>query len=813
MKPIYRFNQLVIFVLFFFLLQGIQAQISAVVFDEKDLPLAFANVLLLKASDTSLVKGSITENNGLFRIDDVNDGTYLLEISVIGFQTYRSIVFDVKNQKPTKDLGKLVLKEDIALLKTVDVVAKKPLFEQKIDRMLINVENSITAAGATALEILERSPGVVVNRQNNAITMTGKEGVIVMMNGKINRMPISAVVQLLAGMPSNNIKRIELITTPPANFDAEGNAGFINIVLKQSNDLGLNGSYTLTGGFGKGSVLAGGINFNYRKKSFNIYGDYSFNRKSQESTLILDREVQLQGETIRTLVEMVRNPSTQRNHNFRLGVDLDLTKKTILGALISGYDNQYSQLGITQSTESRNGITDTLLNIRVNETNHWQHLAGNLNLQHNFRDGESLSFDVDYLNYYNNQPANYYTSYLDGSNKFLFQEESFSSKLTPINVGVSSVNYSKRFSEALKMDLGVKGTVSRFDNDVTAAMIKNGIQENDPSLTAKYRLEESIFAAFSSFDVKLDDKTSMKLGLRYEYTNSNLGTKERANIVDRHYGRLFPSFYLARTFNENHSANISYGRRITRPTFNDLAPFVFFVDPNTFLSGNAALQPSLSNSLKLDYRFKSTLISLLYSVEDSTISLFQPRVITGTKKVLYAAQNMKNRKSAALVFALPITMTKWWTMQNNLIGTWQEVNTYFENNLVQIHNQNLQLVWINSFTLPKAFSAEMVGVYQTKALSGAAVILPYRVLNVGIQKKFKDNHGTLRFGIDDVLNSAKVRFETNLPEYNVVSTGVLDFSQRTFKLSYSRNFGNRQLKGNRQRTTGAEEERRRVNNQ
>lgn len=812
MRTNYPFIRLFIFVLFFFLHQGIQAQISTVVFNEKETPLAFANVLLLKASDTSLVKGAITEKDGLFRIDDVNDGTYLLEISMIGFQTYRSTVFEVKNKKPIKELGSLVIKEDVALLEAVDVVAKKPLFEQKIDRMLINVENSITAAGATALEILERSPGVVVNRQNNTIAMTGKEGVIVMMNGKINRMPISAVVQLLAGMPSNNIKRIELITTPPANFDAEGNAGFINIVLKQTQDLGLNGSYSLTGGFGKGSILAGGINFNYRKKNFNLYGDYSYNRRNQEFTSSLDREVQLNGETIRTLIESVRNPSAQRNHNLRLGVDLELTKKTILGVLISGYDNQYNQLGISQSTQSRNGITDTLLNIKVDEINHWQNLAGNLNLQHTFNDGESLTFDADYLHYYNNQPANYYTSYLDGSNKFLFQEQSFSGKLTPINVGVSSLNYSKRFSDALKMDLGVKGTLSRFDNDVTAAMIKNGIQVKDPSLTAKYRLEESIFAAFSSFDVKLDDKTSMKLGLRYEYTNSNLGTKEQANIVDRHYGRLFPSFYLARTFNENHSANISYGRRITRPTFNDLAPFVFFVDPNTFLSGNAALQPSFSNSLKLDYRFKSTLISVLYSVEDSTISLFQPKVIAGTKKVLYAAQNMKNRKSAALVFALPITLTKWWNMQNNLIGTWQEVNAYFDKNLIQVHNQNLQLVWINNFTLPKDFSAEMVGVYQTKALSGAAVTLPFGVLNIGIQKKFKDNLGTLRFGIDDVLNSAKLRLGTNLPEYNVVSTIVLDFSQRTFKLSYARNFGNKQLKGNRQRATGAEEERGRVTN-
>jgi hypothetical protein len=469
-------------------------------------------------------------------------------------------------------------------------------------------------------------------------------------------------------------------------------------------------------------------------------------------------------------------------------------------------------VGKTNASFYKNGVLDTLLNMKVNEYNSWKNLAGNLNLTHNFREGESLSFDADYLHYYNDQPVNYNLDYSDGANRFLYNNETFSGKKTKINVAVSSLGYSKQLSKKIKMDLGLKGTLSHFDNNVTVAKIDNGNYIYDPSFTAKYRLVESIGAAFTSFDVKLNDKTDLKVGLRYEYTNSNLGSVEQPNIVDRHYGRFFPSFFLSRTINENQSANFSYVRRITRPTFNDLAPFVFFVDPFTFLSGNAALQPAFSNNLKVDYRIKSTLLSLQYSKEDSTISNFQPKLIEGTKKVIYAAQNMKNRQTVAFTLAFPIQVTKWWKMQNNLVGTWQEVNAYLGKQLIQVHTKNLQLVWINSFTLPKDFTAEILATYQTKALSGAQITLPVNMVNIGIQKKLKNNQGTLRFGIDDVFNSLLFRFNNQLPNDALSSKIVLDFSQRTFKLTYNRNFGSQTVKSNRARTLGSEDERQRVNN-
>ncbi|MBK8921906.1 MAG: TonB-dependent receptor [Saprospirales bacterium] len=787
-----------------------QSQIRGIVTDEAGQPLAAANVLLLNPADSSLVKGALAANDGTFVLGNVPPGKYLLASVMLGFRQEYTAPFTLDGAGAETDLGALVLKENAEQLGEVQVVAKKPLFEQKIDRLVVNVEGSITAAGSTALEVLERSPGVVVNRQNNVLTIAGKDGVVVMINGKINRMPPEAVVQLLEGMPASNVDKIELITTPPANFDAEGNAGYINIILKQSADRGLNGSYTFYGGFGRGEVASAAINFNYRKNRLNLYGDYSFGRWAQEQVFAIDRQVVLSGQTIRTDTRTERDP-VQRNHEARLGLDLNLGPKTVLGFLLSSYDNRWSMDALNRSAISLNGVPDTLLTIDNDEVNQWRHLGANLNLQHTFQAGGQLVFDADLLRYTNENPTNYRITYADGSGGFLFGEQTFSGKSTPITVGVGKMDYTKRFSERVKMEAGIKGTLSRFDNDVTVARIVNGIPVNDPSLTAQYRLEENIEAAYAAFELKLDGKSDLKAGLRYEYTNSNLATAEQANIVDRQYGNFFPSVFLSRTFNDRHSANLSYSRRITRPTFNDMAPFVIFLDPYTFFSGNAALQPSISNSLKLDYRLGTTLFSIQYSVEDSAIARFQARTIEGTNQQLIAAENMKNRKTAAVTLALPLRVTKWWNMQNNFTGTWQEVNTFFDGDPVQVHTQNLQVVWINTFDMPAGFSAELLGFYQSKGLFGTTVALPMGGFNLGIQKKFRGNLGTLRFGIEDVLNSFKFRGESNFPEYNLVSKADFDFSQRTFKLTYTRSFGNNKLKDARQRATGSEEERQRVN--
>ena len=254
-----------------------QSKVHGVVSDDKGKPIANATVLLLNHKDSSLIKGMLTNASGAYAFENVTAGKYRISSTHTGFKQVYSSSFDSDGLQNV-EVGTLHFSEAEVELKEVTVTAKKPLFEQKIDRMVVNVANSITAAGSTALEVLERSPGIVVDRQNNSLSMNGKNGIVVMINGKINHMPISAVMQMLASMTADNIEKIELITTPPANFDAEGNAGYINIVLKENNLFGTNGSYSLTAGYSRGETTEASINFNHRKGRVNLFGDYSFSR-------------------------------------------------------------------------------------------------------------------------------------------------------------------------------------------------------------------------------------------------------------------------------------------------------------------------------------------------------------------------------------------------------------------------------------------------------------------------------------------------------------------------------------------------------
>src|SRR5215471_17335774 len=261
-----------------------QSKIEGLVTGANSQPLAGATVLLLKSSDSALIKGLVTSTIGHYLFEKIPAGSYFISVSNTGYEVGFSQVITV-SENENKQITTITLTEKNSSLKEVTVVTRKPLYEMKIDRMVINVANNITAAGTTALDVLERSPGIIVDRNNNAISINGKDGVVVMINGQKNYMPLSAVVQMLAGMPSDNIERLEIITTPPANFDAEGNAGYINIVLKKNSQIGTNGTLTLDVGYSKGLLTTATGNFNHREKRWNLYGNYSFDREVKDQIL------------------------------------------------------------------------------------------------------------------------------------------------------------------------------------------------------------------------------------------------------------------------------------------------------------------------------------------------------------------------------------------------------------------------------------------------------------------------------------------------------------------------------------------------
>lgn len=809
MQPLHKTALLSFLVLIVYSHSIAQSIVRGKVINSKREPAAQASAMLLQSKDSLLVKAGLCDNSGRYMFEDVKEGSYLISISSIGHTQYYSSAFSTGSKPSDLSIDSIVLAEEDKKLAAVTVVGRKPLLEQRVDRLIINVASGVTTAGNTILEVLERSPGVIVNRQDNTISMNGKDGVNIMINGKLSYMPVSAIVQMLSGMSSNNVETIELITTPPANFDAEGNAGYINIVLKRNDNYGTNGAASLTLGYGSGWVTGATVNLNHRNENINIYSDISFSRVKKPFEGVAHSLISNAGTTRETITNLDRIDTTP-NINARVGMDIDLSKRTIFGVLLSGYDNRYSQAEHGVNQYLVNGQLDTIARQNNSEVNHWYSYGGNLNLQHLFNADTKLTLNLDYIHYGNNQPFNYQTNYYNNKDQFVYSKSFRTGKETPINFYVGAVDFSKKLSKSISMDAGLKQTFSDFLNENSFEKLQETTWVFVDSLSSCFKLKEDYSAAYVSFNLTVDAKTEAKAGMRYEYTNSRLSDGSPKLVVDRHYGNFFPSIFIKRTMTENLALDLAFSRRITRPTFNDLAPFTYYASDYTFLSGNPALQPAISTSVKTGVSFKSYMLNVTYTNEKNSIAPFQPHIDSILNKSILYAENLINQKTLSAVISIPVTAAKWWIMQYNITGAWQQSNANYEGNLISLEQVSLSFNASQRFILPKEYSIVLSGFYQSPSLAGIYEFKSLGSLDIGVMKKLPKKHGSLTLNGVNILNTNRFRASTNIPEYNMVGGINLRFAVPTIKLTYTRNFGKDQVKQKRERSIGAEEEKGRV---
>jgi hypothetical protein len=599
------------------------------------------------------------------------------------------------------------------------------------------------------------------------------------------------------------------MTVPPANYDADGDAGFINIVMKKGMDVGTNGSIMANLGYGSGPRAGTSLSLNHQARKFSLYGNYSFNYTDQDQPFNMYRESSNDTESTYSSSEAVRN-TDRKAHNYQFGVDYHLSDKTILSGLVSGYDNVWQMNSLTDAYFNYSLSPDTLINIHVGETNHWKHIMGNININHTFNEGSVLNANLDYLTYDNANPTTYLYQYFDSQQAPIRTEENRISKDTPIDIWVAKIDYSRDITDAVTLETGVKGTLSDLVNDI---LFEEKINENwatNEEFSNFADLSEDVLAAFGSLKVRFNEKTSVNAGLRYEYTTTLLSTKDEEGVVDRKYGNLFPTLFFSRKINDNNLIQLSYGRRITRPTYNEMAPFVLFVDPYTYFTGNANILPTFTNNIKADYSFKSFIFSVQYSHDKNVILPFQPNIDPETNVMAIQTDNIDRRETLSTTLTLPFQITPWWEMQNNLSGNWQMIATQQEEGLYKRSQNGFQINTTQTFKLPKKYTVELSGFYMSPVINGYYNWLARGFVNLGIQKEFKNN-STLRISCNDLFETSQFRWRTADNEiFNF--HGNIKFDKRVFTLTYSIKFGNNKIKGVRKRSVGSEEELRRVTN-
>lgn len=769
-----------------------QPILTGIVVGADEQPLPTATVLLVAAIDSALVKGAITDVNGHFAIEVPTEGRYRIRISMVGFQTYVSAPLALTTAG--LHLGTIALAEGVELQEIV-VQARQPLFVQEADRIRINVADQAAFAGGSALDVLSRSPGVDVNEASSIISILGKDGVNIMLNGKVTYLPTDAVLTYLSGLSADTIQRIELLTNPPASLDAEGNAGFINIVLKSNPDDGTNGAFSAAGGYGQGSVGSVTINLNARKRTWNVYGTYGYVRNAQDQFTRLTKRIPIASDMLHTHVFSDRTP-TQNNHSIRLGIDHQLSDQTLAGLLISGYTNHWD---MKAQNQVRTGLTlagDTLIAMNNAERNDWSHVGGNANIQHRVAHRAILTLDANMLRYANENPVMYGLTYTDDTDRLLSTEQLESVKETSLNIAVIELNYTHSLSDVLSGSIGGKIAASRFTNDVHFR--SDGI--TDSNLSSSSELEESIYGGFVHVDYQPHPTTTLKAGLRYEYTDSELTSAAHEALVDREFGRLFPSFAIAYTLRPSERLTVGYTRRITRPTFRDMAPFVIFLDPSTYFSGNAGLQPATAHTLQAGYQRKAVNTSLQYTFSDDAIARFQNTVLPGTNTQLIISSNLENQKIVTGTVAFPIVFHRQWTMNATVSYVWQQAKTT-TSTIVQSGvrlNGNQQLILSDAWTL------SLTGFYQTPSLVGSVRFDAFGGLTVGVQRSLKQSR--LSLALTDTFDSIKRVGTTEDSDAYIQRS--FDFSHPTVRLMLSTPFGNAKLKRARPRNSAAEERQR-----
>ena len=783
-----------------------QNSITGKVVTENGQPVPSAIVSLLDSETNAFIKGELSDDTGYFKLKNIDTGSYVILITSLGLKDYKSntIVLNGNN----KDLGDIIMIDDSAQLDEVTIVAEKPIIEVKADRTVFNVANTINAIGDSGFELLRKAPGVIIDN-SDSIIVEGKTGVLFYIDDRPSVLRGADLVNFLKTLQAADIESVEIITQPSSRFDAEGNAGIINIKLKRDKSLGTNGTIASSLTVGDFARTSNSISFNNRNKKTSLYGTYSNNFGKSTSFINLNRTQSGTNFDARTQSVFDNN-----SNNLRLGFDYYTNNKSTLGIIITGnFNNAFSESDSrTPITPNNTNNPTEVLIAESDSKNRTYNLFSNLNYRFKDTLGHVLNINLDYGKYGSDRNNLQPNRYLDGNETQILSENIIFFD-TPIDISIASgqIDYEQNFLKGV-LSLGTKYSKVNTENSFDAFNRTNGNNDLDETQSNDFNYDEQVYAAYFNYNRRFK-KFNLQLGLRMEHTISDgqltslLGNQD--NRVKRDYTDWFPSGGITYQVNQKNSLALIYSKRIQRPNYQSLNPFQYRIDELSFRQGNPFLQPQYTDNVKLSHTYNYRLTT---SLSYSFVSDFFAQVTeaVGDDQNFIIQRNVANQKIINLGISYPTKFNDWWRIYFS-VNAYRSIYEATNPDFVSTKQNTLSLYAQNTFKLPKSLTFEVSGWYSSPSVWGGTYeTKSLGSLNLALQKRYLDNTLTVRLGFNDILFTSPWQGTTRFGDLFIDGNGGNDSRQVRFNLTY--NFGRDEIKKARKRKTGIENEKNRIDN-
>lgn len=760
-------------------------------------PILWANVIISDHSE-KVITGSITKDDGSFAII-IKKGSYKLKVSFLGFTSLENSILLEKDT----DLGKISLTSDSKNLKEIVVTARKPLIEQKTDRIIFHTENNISASGGNAINVLRLAPGLTI--QNNTISILGKGSSHVMINGRLIELSAEDLITYLNSISADDIKSVEVITTPPAQYEAGGNGGLINIILKKGINDSWKNSATLAYNQNKYGFLTLRDNFLYNKNkvklSISTGGNKGYSRKKQDLNTYYPGglwELNYDGK------------QKEDNLSGRIALDYDLSKKTTIGGqYLQNYNNpsskDYTSINIRNTS---NTIDSVLINngfrkLDSKSNTYNIHLISNLDTLN-----RKVSFDVDYFTY-------------DSKSNNNFKADMFSPPkiFSGTNLSAQNVSNQKINNLSAKMDIehplklinlsyGAKISFTNSQSDVEYYNTMTGNHIPDPNQSNEFKYIENNQAVYINGVKKFNDKLNFQVGLRLENTQTSGLSRTLNQTNHNNYLKLFPTVYIAYKQNEDHSFLFNYGKRIERPGFAVLNPFRSYINSTSYSEGNPFLQPSYSNNFDFTYSYKGSLRTnaFLNVTSNGFGVIFTSDPVSKTQ--IITRQNYYKEYYYGIGENYSSNILPWWQNQTSVYLLASKTQFTTQIGAIPQNGSQIYFAFNNTFSLSQSFKIQADYTYTSSFNKGLYKLGYTSGLNIGLKQTLLKKNISISLFANDVFNTAYLK------NYTSIVNGIKQVynennSSRFFRLSLTYNFGNNKLNA-KQRNFGNDEERKRA---